>query len=358
MALPAAVTAALAAPREAGTPAAAAARQALADHLAGLGYGVEVQPFSFSPATLNAFPVLGAGIGWLALLSVPLLLLPGVPRGAALLVLAGGLVALALLTRGLALGWASTRSGVREDANLIMRRPGVSVRRWIVAHVDTKAQGHSMAGRLVAVWVTMLAVAALIALAALRLGGPPPPSLVAGAAGLALAAGVLAGRGRLRGSSPGARDNASGVIAALAAAEAAEPDSGVGVLLTGAEEFGLVGARILAQTRPELVRGIEVVNLDTIDEQGPVWLVSHDGPGHALAEALAPGLAVPGVPVRRRRLPLGIFVDSHPLAQAGGRAVTVARLDWATLRLLHTPRDTEIDFSSAEILGRQVVRSN
>ena len=50
------------------------------------------------------------------------------------------------------------------------------------------------------------------------------------------------------------------MIAVLAAAEGAERASGVGVLLTGAEEFGLVGARILAQTRPELVRGIEMAN--------------------------------------------------------------------------------------------------
>ena len=58
--------------------------------------------------------------------------------------------------------------------------------------------------------------------------------------------------------------------------------------------------------------------------------------------------------VRRRRQPLWAFADSQPLARTGAAAITVARLDWATLRRVHTPRDTPdgLAFRTAESVGR------
>ena len=343
----------IALPREAGTPEAEEARRLLAAHLTALGYAVETQRFRFAPSALNAFPIAGAGLGWLAVITIPLLLLSRAPAWAALAAWLAGLLALGLVARGVAMGWGGAALDAREDANLVARRPGATVRRWIVAHADTKAQGHSMAGRLVAVWIVAAAIAGVTLLAALRLGGPVAPWAAAAGAGLVLAAGVAAGRGRLRGRSLGARDNGSGIVAALAAAETSH-DPATGILLTGAEEFGLVGARVFAQVTPELLAGTEVVNVDTVDERGMLYLVSHDGPGERLAASLAPALEPLGIPVRRRRLPLGIFVDSHPLARGGAAAVTIGRLDRQTLRLLHTPGDLpdSISFGTAERLGR------
>jgi Iap family predicted aminopeptidase len=53
-------------------------------------------------------------------------------------------------------------------------------------------------------------------------------------------------------------------------------------------------------------------------------------------------MAVSGIAreVRVRRLPLGVLVDSVPFARVGMPAVTIARLDWQTFRLIHTPQDT------------------
>src|SRR3954447_22372472 len=48
-------------PREAGTPEAELARKLVTRYLTDLGYKVEVQKFSFTPASLRAFPVFGAG---------------------------------------------------------------------------------------------------------------------------------------------------------------------------------------------------------------------------------------------------------------------------------------------------------
>jgi len=343
------------APREAGTPAAAHARRLVADHLQGLRYTVVEQPFSFFPSSLNALPMFGAGLGWLTLLMIPLATVAGAPPWAALAAWLFGLAGLALLVRGTAMGWSSLGGGVREDANLIATRGDLPVHRWIVAHLDSKAQGHSMAGRVVAGVMALLAMLALTALAIIRLWGPIESDAVAYAAVLALMACGLAARGALRGSSRGARDNGTGLLAALVAAEAA-PGEGVGILITGAEEFGLVGSRIFAREfGPQLV-GAEVVNLDTIDDQGSLYVVSHDPAGGRLASRLASALASVSPAVRQRGAPLWAWVDSGPLALTGAAALTVARLDWGTLRLLHTPRDTPdgLGFSTAEAVGRLV----
>jgi hypothetical protein len=353
VAFPAELRPLLAQPREAGSAGAAQARDLLARRLRKLGYKVEVQPVPFAPTSLNAFPLFGAGLGWMALSLLPLLALSGVPSWGALAAWVAELGAMLTLAGGVAMGASDRNAELRQDANLIARRPGGKVRRWIVAHTDTKAQRHSMAGRLVAVWWVVAGTLFLGALAAFRLRGAIPLGLAGAGALVALVGGFLAGQGRLRGSSMGARDNGSGVVAALAAAEA-NTDPATGILLTGAEEFGMVGAREFARREGDTLKGVEVINLDTLDDRGSVSVVSHDIRGRALGQALVPALAPLGWPVRLRRLPLGIFVDSYPLARAGATAVTIGRLDWSTLRKIHTERDTDdgLDFETAERVGR------
>ena len=343
--------------REAGTPGAAAARDIVAEHLEALGYRVERQRFAFLPSSLNGFPVFGAGLGGLGLLLLPLLSVGGLPGWAALLVLLAGLALLVVASVGIGLGWLPLGPG-REDANLIATRGDAPVRRWIVAHLDSKAQVQSMAGRLVAVWVIGAAIAVLVALALLRLAGPVALPLAALAAGLGVVAGALAGRGRLHGDSQGARDNGTGIAGVLAAAEAlADVATGIlatGILVTGAEEFGLVGARVFVTERGDRLRETAVVNLDTIDQEGELALVSHDGRGSALARLEAPRLSAAGLPGRLRRLPVGILTDSLPFARAGIPALTIGRLNWRTLRTIHTPRDTPdgLSLETAVRVGR------
>lgn len=343
----------LALAREAGTPAAERARELVAAHLTALGYRVRLQRFGFLPSALLGFPIFGAGLGGLGLLLLPLLVVPAVPEWGALLVWLTGIAAVAALSLGVGLGWVALPGGRREDANLIATRGDQPVRRWLVAHLDTKAQAQSMAGRLIAVWVVGLAIAALTALAVTRVWAVLP--LGVGTAGvlLALAAGVLAGRGRLRGESRGARDNGSGVLAALAAAERLDRGD-TGILLTGAEEFGLVGARVFAQLEPESVRAATVINLDTLDDEGDLYLVSHDRRGQALAATEASRFLGLGPVVRRRRLPPGILVDSLPLARAGAASITIGRLTWRTLRVIHTASDVAdgLTLETAESVGK------
>jgi Zn-dependent M28 family amino/carboxypeptidase len=122
------------------------------------------------------------------------------------------------------------------------------------------------------------------------------------------------------------------------------------VLITGAEEFGLVGARVFARLNPNSAAA-EFGNLDTLDQEGKLYLVSHDARGERLARRLEPRLVGLGVPLRRRRLPLGIFVDSAPLTKTGAASITIGRLTWNTLRRIHTPADTP-DGLSLALAGR------
>jgi peptidase M28-like protein len=340
--------------REAGTPEAAKARELATAYLSSLGYRVAIQKFTFAPASLRAFPIFGAGLGWLALALFPLLAFWSLPSWTAGAVWIVGLTALIALSAGVGLGWAPLGEALREDANLIATRGEISPRRWIVAHLDSKAQAQSMAGRLVAVWVVGLAIAISTTLTLIRLRGPVSQGWAAVGAIMALVAGLLAGRGRLQGRSHGARDNGTGIVAALTAAASAGPE--VGILITGAEEFGLVGSRVFARLSPGL-QGTEFVNVDTIDQEGKLALVSHDARGERLARLLEPRLAGLALPIRRRRLPLGIFVDSAPLARIAP-AITIGRLTWRTLRRIHTPSDTVdgLSYRTAEQVGRVIAQ--
>jgi peptidase M28-like protein len=214
-----------------------------------------------------------------------------------------------------------------------------------------------MAGRLISIWVVVIAVVVLILLAGWRLTrGAALPS-IAGTLGVcvALIAALFASGSRLRGSSPGARDNGTGLLAVLSAAEE-RPDPTVGIILTGAEEFGLLGARHLVRAEPALLRDTEVINLDTLADRGSFYIVTHNNSAVAFANRLQHRLEGLRLPVTQRRLPMGILVDSLAVARLASGAVTVARLDWAVLRLMHTPGDTNqgLDPGFAEAVGRLI----
>ncbi len=144
------------------------------------------------------------------------------------------------------------------DANLIAQRPGAVVRCWLVAHLDTKAQAQSMAGRLVALWVhRSWPLAGLLAHGACcGLDGPLPAAAAVAAGALGVLAGLLLAGGRLTGQSPGARDNGSGLLAVLTAAELDHRPRRSASSSPAAEEFGLAGARALARERPALFAGM------------------------------------------------------------------------------------------------------
>jgi hypothetical protein len=340
----------LAVPRLVGSAGHARVREVLKRELARRGFTVGDGQFGAAPASLRAVGLGGVALALIGLAGVafPAIGEPAVAAWIAGLG-AGLLLSVAVFGRRLLTGMGLSgfaggspfRQGLatllglsyRHAATLIAMRPSSRVTVWLVAHYDAKGQPISMATRLYAVALAATAVAALGALAAAHFAGVSPG---AGAwipvSTLALLGGGLLAANPSLGDSPGAVDNASGIIAALAVVDRLPVHVAVGVLLPDAEEFGLVGATSLVEAMPDLLRDTAVVNFDGIDDHGgTVAIVHRPGP---VVEAVVAALGA-----RRFRM-LPVLVDGLVLAPAARECVTILRGDWNTARIVHTKRDT------------------
>ena len=220
-----------------------------------------------------------------------------------------------------------------EGVNLIGVRPRARVSVWLAAHYDSKGQPLSMATRLGAAALASLGAIELITLVARALLSSLHPGLLDLLAGAAGVAGILLlAANRVTNRSAGAVDNAAGVVAVLATLDALPPDAGVGVLFPDAEEYGMLGARALAQERANLLGDTCVVNFDGIDDRGFTIALAHrSGP---TVERVVATLGA------RQARWLPVLVDGLLLAGAAREAVTIMRGDWGTARVVHTPRDS------------------
>ncbi len=355
----------IAVPRLPGSRAVSKVEELVTERLRAFGYEVRHQIFQTAPDRLRGAAVGGAGLGCWALVLFPPLVLPfpgwGVTlTGTALLAMVG------LLAAGVAkrLVWAD--QSVVAATN-VFGTSGSAPRFWLVAHSDSKGQRLSLRGRVMASMSLGLGAGGLVVLLALRVVGPLPVAAVAPWIVLTLAGGAAMAGPVLVGSSPGAVDNASGIIAALVAAERLRDRSDIGVLITAAEEFGMEGAR--AWTQLDVASG-SFVNFDGIDSIGVVNVMPHSPRTGATREpdreaamrlrvSVSEGLAEAGYAVRRSRLPLGVFVDGSVLAGGGLGGITVSRGSWTTLGVVHTARDTveRTDPTSAIEIGRIVAQA-
>lgn len=324
----------LAVPRLAGSVAEARVLEALEVQLTARGLAVRRLR---CPLSTGAFALLGWLGAWLLVLAGSAAVFPLTdpsPDFAARVVLAG--TVLALLFAGTPLRDAILeRSGVRPTSgiNVLATRSAEPPQVWLVAHYDAKGQPLSMLGRLVGMGLAATGWVAMVVLAVLHRAGMVAPHAVWVAAAVTAGVGALAllAVSRLR-DSPGAVDNASGILTVLGVLDALPPDGRIGVICTDGEEYGLAGARALARERPELFRRSAVVNFDGIDDRGPtIAFVHRPGP---LTDALAERLGAR----RWRRLP--VLVDGMVLGRVARECVTVMRGDWRTARIVHTPEDT------------------
>ncbi|MGD2135780.1 MAG: M28 family peptidase [Gemmatimonadales bacterium] len=344
----------VAVPRLPGSSAVQDVERAIHQQLVALGLQIDRQPFVASAAPLAAAAVLGAGLGWAALAALPLLMMPGAGWPVAL-VIWGALAATGMLAWGVAQGYLPTGSAPVEAANLVARRGAATPAVWLVAHLDSKGQGTSLAARVVAVPLAVVAGVGLIALGGWRWTESVPWEAVVPVVVAGLVGGAVLSRSRPSDGSAGAVDNATGVVAALVAAERLADRPDVGVLITGAEEFSMAGAR--AWTGAADGSG-GFVNFDGIDARGRYRVMRHGRSGggrgrQALADIVSRHLWQVGGAAGVGRLPLGIFVDGAVLARAGLSGVTVSRGDWHTLRVVHTARDhpERVDLAAAALAG-------
>lgn len=322
----------LAVPRRSGSSNNTQVRGALKRELAARGFVVLEHHVTLSPRPIWAAATVGRALAIVAAMAGLGVLAH--PRGfwtpVVLFGVAGGF---ALHAVGAILGRVSCPLPDVPGVNLIGVRPRTRVTHWLVAHYDSKGQRLSMAGRLLAVALATVGAGAAAALAVASLAGVTVPLaawLVAlGAMGLG---GQRLGRAGLSDDSPGAVDNASGLLAALATVDALPPTAAVGVIFPDGEELGLMGARALVRERANLLAGTAVINFDGIDDRGPVIAVAHRA-GPTVDRVVGRTGAR-----RWRRLP--VVVDGLILAPAAAECVTMMRGHWATMRVVHRPGDT------------------
>ncbi|UCF39785.1 MAG: M20/M25/M40 family metallo-hydrolase [Gemmatimonadota bacterium] len=333
----------------------------MAERLRGSGYEVELVGFAAAPRRVMASVVAGAGLGWAALALSPFLViaLPGWPVA---LMGVGALGLVALVTHGVARGQLPISPADVEATNLVARRGSPAL--WLVAHLDSKSQRISLRGRVIAAVCAVVGLGLLLVMLALRLSEPVPPWTVLALVTPALVGGGMLSLGAPGNRSPGAVDNATGIVAALVAAELLGSRDDVGVLLTGAEEFGMEGARDWV-ARCEPVGAF--INFDGLDSRGAYRIQVHPTapgggkspvPSAGMAQAVAAALEEEGDDVVVRPLPLGTFVDGAVLAGAGMPGVTISRGDWETLGVVHTPRDEpgRVDVAAAVRAGQAAAR--
>ncbi len=328
-------------PRLAGSPVLLDIEARLAERLAGWGFDVSVSPFHATAASLEAVSVFGTGIGVVGFGSFPLLVLP-LAGWSVVLVIVAALAAVGVVAAGIGSDRLPSRQVPTEARNLEARREPPAL--WLVAHSDSKGQGLSLLGRVGAVVALAVGVLGLVVVLVYRLQGPVSWVLAALASLPLVVSGGLLSRSTPRNTSPGAVDNASGIVAVMVAAELLRDRRDVGVLITGAEEYALAGARVWAATSGTTT---PFVNVDGIDARGPYHVTPHrpTGPRRAagveqtIAQAIRAELMRRGGSVRVAPLPPGILVDGRALAGAGQPGVSLSRGDVATLRVVHTRRD-------------------
>jgi hypothetical protein len=242
----------------------------------------------------------------------------------ALLAVGGNLIA----RRVTSLPWARASS-----VNLVATRGTPRV--WLIAHLDSKSQPVAMLVRVAGIIMSGIVIVTLAALAIAAASGASVhadawnlATVVGIAASLPVMASVVGDR------SPGALDNASGVVTVLLAAEALPRGLAVGVLLTSAEELGMAGARAFAESHPPAL----AINVDGVDDLGKTICMRH-GRAARVRVGLARAARAIGMTVGERGTIPGLLTDGVALAQSDWSAVTVSRGGLGTLWRIHRAAD-------------------
>jgi hypothetical protein len=231
---------------------------------------------------------------------------------------------------------------LRDGLNLLALPGHGRAKYLIVAHRDSKSQPVPLMLRGPAIATAIFSWLLLFALAMMSLAQPVAPALGVLAGAIGAGTGLVMALCLVGNSSPGALDNASGVVALLGIAQDQRAAGDVALLVTDAEELGLAGARAIARSLPTLIGAI---NLDGIDDAGTFHLMERFGwprkRGRAphLAAALLSAGSELRLDVRRRDAPFGIMLDHMPLVDGGTPALTIMRGGLHSLRRVHRPGD-------------------
>ena len=326
-------------PRAAGSNAERAAQDYCARLLEEAGFAITREPFEFSAFPGRYATPIG-GVFSMLVLGVAATLGYAGRSGAAFALL----IACALLLAVFA-AWTTAKGVlgipiVRRDAlNLVATRGTPKL--WLMAHIDTKSQPISMFARVAGIvgsiltWLVAIGVAAATSLTDLpddwRSFAWPAIGVAGVIAGIPVAASFVSDR------SPGAFDNASGVVTVLLVATSLPRNAPLGVVITSAEELGFAGALAWVRGRAPGV----AINVDGVDDAGMLTAMRTRRGSAKLAEEFRRAAGATGIPHRDVPLVPGVLVDAVALANAGWESITISHGELRSLARIHTADDTQ-----------------
>jgi len=208
---------------------------------------------------------------------------------------------------------------------------------WLSAHLDSKSQPIPTMIRSAAFLIEGFGfVLALVLAIAAAATASPHAFFWQFAAAVTLIGAVPVVLSIVGSTSPGALDNASGVVTVIEAARQLGPRAGLGILITDAEELGLAGARAWAS---DATRHI-ILNCDGVDDQGEVQVMFTGARPAGILDAVSRASATTGVRCLAGRLVPGVLTDSVAFTDGGSRSVTFSRGTLRSLARVHTKRDS------------------
>ena len=328
----------LAFPRGVGSAGEAAAQDYIVDHFTALGLDVSSEPFSFTKFPAEVLPRI------LSALFVPVVLF--VPWfGERFPVLLSIACLLSLAIAAFFTQWQRRLEGLYDvgrqhrTENIIAKNRAKNDDNTpaflFVAHYDSKSQVLPIAVRAISYGIAIigLIVLTITLLIKLFLHVWPPNYIVWGGAGITGFCLLLLQINLTRNRSPGGFDNASGVGVMLEVARvvmARDEKKSITFLATGAEEYGMCGALRYVQAHADEYdrENTYVINLDGLGVGNGVNLVTRYGippirTTRTLADLFRTSGESLGIQVSDRYLPIGVGLDSIPIASHGFETLTL-----------------------------------
>ena len=353
-------------PRLVGSLGEAKAQDYIVQQFTALGLDVSRESFSFTKFPAEVLPRLLCGLFVPVVLSVPWLG-EGFPIPVCLACLLSLSVAL-LFTQ-----WQRRFEGLYnvgrkyESENIVAtngRKPNDNTPTLLfVAHYDSKSQVLPIAVRAVAYGIAIVGLIALttvmvIEVATLawfpdyitRVWFPDSIAIVWSVAGITILCLLLLQINFTQNRSPGGFDNASGVGVMLEIARvvmARGEKKSITFLAAGAEEYGMCGALRYVQKHADEYdqENTYVINLDGLGVGNAVSVVTRYGiptvhTADMLAEMFRTSGKALGIQVLERHLPIGVGLDSIPIASHGFETVTLTAGEVGRVALkIHSERD-------------------
>ena len=240
----------------------------------------------------------------------------------------------------------------------------------LVAHYDSKSQTLPIAVRMVAYGVAIVGLIALTIVMLVKVIALIwlPNYIVWGIAGITSFCLLLLQINLTENRSPGAFDNASGVGVMLEVARvmtARDERKNVTFLATGAEEYGMCGALRYIQAHADTYNreNTYVINLDGLGIGKGVNLITRYGipptrTARTLGNLFRTSSEALGIRVSERYLPIGVGLDSIPIASRGFETVTLTASGVGSVALkIHSKQDQSelLNEESLQQVGELIV---